>query len=136
MTTYQKWGPRWKPRRWRRLLVVSQLSHFIARVLHRHGFVDGEITRNEYRHIFFRQFVTPIVFLISIVMEYVFPKLFLGPYALFLIPVGLWCIDLRFKPRRSEKESKRPSWSEILWRAGRIIPWLIIVALAIWAMSF
>jgi uncharacterized membrane protein len=100
-----------------------------------HHLITPETTEQQSRQITIRHLITPAVFLLSIVVEYLFPKIFLGPYILLMIPLAQWGTD-RYS---GEAEPNRPSGAargrELLWRAGTILPWLLIIALAIWAIS-
>lgn len=100
-----------------------------------HGLVAPETTRQQCRQITIRQYVTPVVFLISIMVEYLFPKVVLGPYTLLMIPLVLWGVDRRLAGAEPKGPSSRSRWTELLWRAGTMLPWLLVIGLAIWAMS-
>lgn len=76
------------------------------------------------------------MFLISIAAEYLEPTLFLGPYTLFVIPVGLWIVDRYFSGVARAPRASRAGLSERLWRLGTILPWLLFIGLAVWAMRF
>jgi uncharacterized membrane protein len=108
-----------------------------------HGLVTEEMTPEQNRYISLHQLATPSVFLVSIAVEYIFPQFFLGPYTLLVIPLVIWLIDRKFAgkdryPRRMEKgEPAQPAgWRELLWRAGTILPWLLIIGLAVWATVY
>jgi uncharacterized membrane protein len=100
-----------------------------------HHLVTAETTRQQIRYISLRQLVTPAVFLISIVAEYLFPQAFLGPYTLLVIPLVMWRVDRNFAQAGPKKAAQPVSWSEVLWRAGTILPWLLIIGLAVWAAN-
>jgi uncharacterized membrane protein len=100
-----------------------------------HHLVNSETTGRQSKQISIRHLVTPVVFLISIVLEYLFSKLFLGPYCLLVIPLAQWGVDRYFADVAPRQPSRSARWHELLWRAGTILPWLLIIGLAIWAMS-
>lgn len=100
-----------------------------------HGLVNQETSRQQIRQITFRQIVTPIVFLISIGVEYLFPQFFIGPYTLVVIPLAMWVVDRNFVEAEPKKRSRSCRWRELLWRSGTILPWLLIIGLSVWAMS-
>jgi len=98
-----------------------------------HGLATEEITPERGRYIAIRQGITPVVFFLSIGVAYLFPSDFLAPYFLFLIPLAIWGVDRYFAV--ASRHLWRLSRSELLWRAGTILPWILILALAIWAMT-
>jgi len=98
-----------------------------------HHLVTPETTRRQIWHITLRQVVTPAVFLLSIVSGFVFPQIVLGPFTLLLIPIGLWFVEQRYRDLSPKRISGRPAWSELLWRAGTVLPWLLVISLALWA---
>jgi uncharacterized membrane protein len=100
-----------------------------------HGLVSAEMTRQQRLHMTLRHIVTPAVFLISVIVEYLFPKVFLGPYTLVLIPLAVWGMDRFFVDSGPKRLASSSRWSELLWRAGSILPWLLVIGLAVWAMS-
>jgi uncharacterized membrane protein len=100
-----------------------------------HHLVTAEMTRPQSRHIAVRQLVTPAVFLLSVLAECLFPQAYPGPYILLVIPVALWGVDRKFAEVDSHGLPTPLSRSEILWRAGRILPWLLMIGLAVWAST-
>jgi uncharacterized membrane protein len=100
-----------------------------------HRLVSQETTGQQSRRITVRQIVTPAVFLISIVAEYLFPRAFLGPYVLLVIPLAQWGVDRYFADAEPKGPSGPLGWSERLWRAGTMLAWLLIIGLAVWATS-
>jgi uncharacterized membrane protein len=97
----------------------------------RHGLVDPSVTPRRNRHVTLRHYVTPLVFLLSIGVEYLFAPLIAGPYALLLIPLLIWVVDR--SSGGEEPTPRRAGWSEWLWRVGSFLPWLLVFALAVWA---
>jgi uncharacterized membrane protein len=100
-----------------------------------HGLLTEDTTRRESRYITLRQSVTPAVFLLSIIVEYLLPQAFLGPCTLLVIPLALWAVDRYPGEADLHKPSQRLSGSELLWRAGTTLPWLLIIGLAVWATT-
>jgi TMEM175 potassium channel family protein len=100
-----------------------------------HGQVEPETTREQSRHIIVRQMTTPAVFLISIGAEFLFPQAFLGPYTLMTIPLAQWSVDRFFGQAESMQQPRRKGWTDLLWRAGTSLIWLLLIAFAIWAMT-
>jgi len=100
-----------------------------------HGLVRPEITQDEIRHITILQLVTPAVFLISIATEYLFPQASAGPFTLLAIPVLLSLVNRSFRQADVGMKHREPVWKEILWRAGTLLPWALLIGLAAWAMS-
>jgi uncharacterized membrane protein len=97
----------------------------------RHGLADPAITPRRNRHITLRHYVTPLVFLLSVGVEYLFAPVIFGPYTLLLIPLFIWIVDHFFG--EEEPTAIRTGWPEFLWRVGSFLPWLLIFALAVWA---
>jgi hypothetical protein len=52
-----------------------------------------------------------------------------------MIPLVLWGVDRRLAGAEPKGPSSRSRWTELLWRAGTMLPWLLVIGLAIWAMS-
>jgi uncharacterized membrane protein len=100
-----------------------------------HHLVYADTTEDESRHIALRHIVTPLVFLISIGAEYIFPQAFLGPFTLLLIPIALMLADRGSSRPESETQSGQSNFTELLWRAGSLLPWILMIGLAAWAMS-
>ncbi len=100
-----------------------------------HHLVTSEMTRRQGQHITLRMIVTPAIFLISIVAGFIFPQAFLVPFTLLVIPVVQWVVDRIFSDADPRRPSTNSGWVELLWRAGIIIPWLLVIGLAIWAMN-
>jgi uncharacterized membrane protein len=100
-----------------------------------HHLAMAETTSQQRRYVTVRHLVTPAVFLLSIIAEYLFPQAFLGPYTLIVIPFLMWGIDHRLAPAMPDQVAQPSSLSEVLWRAGTIVPWLVILRLAVWAMA-
>jgi uncharacterized membrane protein len=100
-----------------------------------HGLLTADTTRRESRYITLRQSVTPAVFLLSVIVEYLLPRAFLGLCTLLVIPLALWGVDRYFAEADVHKPAQRLSGSELLWRAGTTLPWLLIIGLAVWATT-
>jgi uncharacterized membrane protein len=100
-----------------------------------HHLVTTETTRQQSRYIAVRQLVTPAVFLLSILAECLFPQVFPGPFTLLVIPLALWGVDRKFGEVDLHGHPRPVGWSEILWRAGTTLPWLLMIGLAIWATT-
>ena len=101
-----------------------------------HDFIDQSIKPKQSRYITLRHLVTPLIFLISILMEYLFPQAFLGAFTLWLIPFGLRWVDHLYAEQDNEGTSTKPARSEILWQLGSFLPWGIMIGLAVWAMTY
>ena len=100
-----------------------------------HRLVSPETTPAQVRNISVRQMAIPAVFLVSIITEYLFPQALLGPYTLLAIPIVLALMD-RTAPREGPAtESSKPGWSEVLWRSGPLLLWLLIIGLAAWVLG-
>jgi uncharacterized membrane protein len=99
-----------------------------------HHLVNPETTRKQSQQITARQIVTPAVFLVSIVADFLFPQFFLGPYTLLIIPLGMWGVDRYYAGTQPKKSSRFPGWGELMWRAGSMIPWILIIGFAVWAV--
>ena len=100
-----------------------------------HHLVSPEMTQRQSQHINIRRLVTPAVFLISIGMGYLFPRYILEPYTLLIIPLGQWFVDRHFTGAEPKSPTGHPVWSELLWRAGTILPWVLVMGLALWAIA-
>lgn len=100
-----------------------------------HGQVDAGTTREQLRRTLLRRMVTPVVFLVSGVAQYLFPQAFLGPDSLLLIPVLQWLVDRRYPPPEAEREDGKQSWADRLWRVGSTLLWLTIILFAAWTLS-
>ena len=101
-----------------------------------HHLVSPETTQRQSQYIIVRQLVTPAVFLISIFMSALFPQYILGPYTLLIIPLGQWFVERHFTGAGPKSRAGHPDWSELMWRAGRILPWVLVIGLAVWAMAY
>lgn len=99
-----------------------------------HGFVGSSVTHMQSQRIVARQLVTPAVFLLSAILEFLFPRYFLGPFSLLLVPVVQRFVDRAYPG--AESAADHPVWTDRLWRAGSIAIWLVIIGLAIWASTF
>jgi uncharacterized membrane protein len=99
-----------------------------------HGQVDAAVTPLQSRHIITRQLVTPAVFVISVIAEYLYPRAYLGPNTLLLLPVVRWLVDQSYAKADPELQIRR-GWTEFLWRVGSTIIWLLIIGLAVWASA-
>jgi uncharacterized membrane protein len=100
-----------------------------------HRLVSSEITGQQCRHLTIRQIVTPAVFLVSIIAQYLFPHGITGPYTLLVIPFAQWGVDRYLGDADPKTPSVNRGWGELGWRLGSILPWLLILGLAIWATS-
>ena len=97
----------------------------------RHGLVEKTIPRGESRRIIARQVLIPVVFLVSIATEAAAPKAFLGPYTLLAMAPGLLLVDRLFHVERTPQPlGVGRQLTELLWRAGTVLPWLLIIGLA------
>ncbi len=99
-----------------------------------HHLVHPATTPQHSWHIALRQMATPGVFLISIVAEYLFPGALLGPGTLLAIPPALWLVDRFFAPAEPHVPFHQLGWPELLWQAGTLLPWILIIGLAMLAM--
>jgi uncharacterized membrane protein len=97
-----------------------------------HGQVDASVTPTQSRHLMIRQLVTPAVFLLSIVVQLLFPRDFLGPAVLLLIPLAQRLSDHWFPSAVTDSAAGPRGFSRTLWRLGAMAIWLSLIALAIW----
>lgn len=100
-----------------------------------HGLLRPEVTQAEIRHITLLQMATPAVFLLSIAMEYLIPQTSVGPFTLLALPVLLSLVNQPFRRPETAPQDKPARWTRLLWRAGVLIPWALLMGLAIWAMA-
>ena len=100
-----------------------------------HQLVSAETTPEQCRNITVREITVPFVFLISALVEFLFPQAFLGPFTLLAIPLVVWWSERHFPTEIQSRAAGQTVWSERLWRAGAILPWLLIIGLAVWAMT-
>jgi uncharacterized membrane protein len=100
-----------------------------------HGLLNTEITTKRIRYIIVRQIVIPGIFLVSIVVQYLFSKQLLGPYVLLAIPITLWLVDRLYAEVPAKRKATQSRFRNILWQAGTVIPWLLVLGLTIWAMN-
>jgi uncharacterized membrane protein len=102
-----------------------------------HGFVDANIIAKQNKLITMRQLVIPAIFVVSIGMEYIFPKapMPMGPLTLLIIPLVLGWVNRSFTQPDSNLKTGKSITADLLWRAGSILPWALIIGLAVWAMS-
>lgn len=100
-----------------------------------HQLIQRDTSQQQSRYITVRQLATPGVFLISILAEFLFPQAYLGPYTLLLIPLVMWLVDRFMAPPAPPAQVRHARWTERLWRAGTLLPWLMIIGLAVWAMT-
>jgi uncharacterized membrane protein len=100
-----------------------------------HGLLKHEVTARQIRHIVARQLVIPVIFLVSIVIQYLSAQRLLGPYVLLLIPICLMLIDRVIHIDQPKGRVAHSRIAGLLWRIGTSIPWLLVIGLAIWAMS-
>ncbi len=99
-----------------------------------HGFVGSSVTGMQSHRLVARQLAIPVVFLLSAILEFLFPRYFLGPFSLLLVPVVQRFVDRAYAG--AEAAADHPSWTDRLWRAGSIVIWLVIIGLAVWASTF
>ncbi len=99
-----------------------------------HHLIRAETSRRLIRGISARQLASPTLFIVSIVVQYLFPRTLVGPYILLLVPVSTWVMD-RVLPRDQEREGQERTLKRFLWRVGTVVPWLAMIGLAIWAMN-
>ncbi len=100
-----------------------------------HHLINSETTPRQCKHITLRKIVTPAVFLVSIAVNYLFPNSYLGLYTLFAIPLVTGWVDRHYADAYP-KTPQPTGRSELLWRIGRVIPWLLILGLAFLIMIF
>jgi uncharacterized membrane protein len=100
-----------------------------------HGQVDPEITPELSRQIITRQMATPAVFLVSAILEYLFPQSFIGPYVLLTIPLVRWAVDRFYAGAGLTQQSGRAGRTELLWRVGTSLIWLGIILFAAWTAT-
>jgi uncharacterized membrane protein len=100
-----------------------------------HGLVTPGMTRQESLHGTVRQIVTPAVFLVSIGVNFLFPRTFLGPYTLLLIPLIMWGVDQYYARIYPKKPPQPLTLADLLWRGGQAIFWLLLIGLAVWLMA-
>ena len=100
-----------------------------------HGFLVPNFTAEQSWYITLRQLITPAIFLISICAEYLFPRAVLGPIVLLLIPIGYRVLDRTINQIEPEHNAGKPDRTALLWRIGSILPWILIIGFAVWAMS-
>lgn len=100
-----------------------------------HGLAAGDLTPQQRKQFTLRELVTPVVFLCSIVGEFLSPQVFLGPYMLVVIPLLSRWVDRRFAPAEPHQSRGGARRLELLWRLGATLVWLLIMGLAVWAMS-
>ena len=100
-----------------------------------HGFLVPNFIAEQSGYITMRQLITPAIFLISICAEYLFPRAVLGPIVLVLIPIGYGILDRSVTHTGHEHKSGKTDRTAILWRIGSILPWILTIGLAVWAMS-
>ena len=98
------------------------------------GLVYADTTEVQARHITTRQMVIPAIFLVSIATEYIYPQAFLGPFTLLLIPLVLRLADRGLSHVDSEIRPGKSAQAEFLWRAVSLLPWILLIGLAVWAM--
>jgi uncharacterized membrane protein len=100
-----------------------------------HDQVSPDTTSEQGRHIILRQLVTPALFLISGIVQYLFPQTFLGPDSLLLIPLVQWLVDRLHAGAEPEPQAGGRAWTERLWRAGSTLLWLSIILFAAWTAT-
>lgn len=100
-----------------------------------HRLLSAETTPMQCRNITVREIAIPAVFLISAFAEFLFPQAFLGPFTLLTIPLVMWLSERYFPIDVQDRPAGQTVWSERLWRAGAILPWFLIIGLAVWAMT-
>jgi TMEM175 potassium channel family protein len=100
-----------------------------------HQLVDPNTTREQSRLIIVRQMIVPVVFIVSIGTEYLFPQYALGPLTLIVIPLALAGVD-RSLGTKEQKTQPADGLQDLLWRAGSVLPWVLVIGLAAWAMTF
>jgi len=100
-----------------------------------HQLLKTETTARLVRHIVARQTVIPGVFLVSIAVQYLSSQRLLGPYVLLAIPIAMFIVDRAYADAPVRGTSAKLSFKKALWQAGTIVPWLVVIGLAVWAMS-
>ncbi len=100
-----------------------------------HGLVDPTVTGLRSQHTVMRHLGTPAIFLVSIILEYLFPRAFLGPFSLLLIPVFQAVIDRYYERAEPDLRTAPRGPGEFFWRAGSVLIWLLIIGLAVWASA-
>jgi len=100
-----------------------------------HGLVDPEISHKESRRILMREINAPAVFLVSIVVEFLFPRSYLGPWILLaLLPLQM-LVDRIYAIPAPEQTSGLGAWPRRLWQAGTTLLWLLIFGIAAWLLT-
>ncbi len=101
-----------------------------------HDQVDAATSREQMHRSLPRRLVTPAVFLVSGVAQYLFPHAFLGPESLLLIPLLQWLVNRRYPLPEADGEAGKRNWTDRLWRIGSTLLWLTIILFAAWTSSF
>jgi uncharacterized membrane protein len=97
-----------------------------------HQLVHTDTSPQQSRNITLIESITPVVFLLSIAAEYLFPQAFFGLYTLMLIPVLKILLERKLIRSRPEANTGQGKWKEFLWQSGTVLPWLIIFGFAYW----
>lgn len=100
-----------------------------------HGLVDPALTAAEKRRIIMRRMVTPAAFLLSIAVEFLFPRDFFGPIVLLLIPLAQPLVDRSVPQPEGERRPTPGRWASVLWQLGALLIWLVLIGMAIWAAN-
>ena len=100
-----------------------------------HGFLVPNFKAEQSWYITMRQLITPAIFLISICAEYISHRAVLGPIVLVLIPFAYGMLDRSVTHTEPEYKNDKTNRTAIFWRIGSILPWILTIGLAVWAMS-
>ena len=100
-----------------------------------HGQVTPGTTRLQSMHIIVGQLTIPAAFVVSVLTQYLFPRIFLGPSTLILIPLLRWGVDRYYSRTDPDQPSTRWARGERWWSAGTTLIWLAIILLAVWASA-
>ncbi len=112
-------------------IMLTLTWNYAVSHLHAHPEISAEYCR----YVTVRQLITPLVFLVSIATEYIFPKISLGMYTLLVIPLANVLVERHYAAHNLEMNVKQSGRLEYLWRAGTFLPWLLVISFAIWAAN-
>ncbi len=101
-----------------------------------HHFLTDDTSVQQIRNITIRLIATPAVFLLSFLLTSLPTYISLGPLILLLIPVITAWVDWKYPEIDPRQRTPRERRADRLWRLGRILPWLFIMGLSIWALVY